>query len=73
MAKVQVNIRAKETVYYDQIIEMEEEEFLLLQQCLDADYTATNELFEPLIDRRQVMDSDGLEDGELYLETETGK
>jgi hypothetical protein len=56
MSKIWVRIQAKETVYYDQLVQMDEEDFHHIQNSLEADWTAGEELLEGYIDRSNVLD-----------------
>jgi signal recognition particle GTPase len=72
--KIKVHIKAKQTVTYDQSIEMEEEAFEKLKQKLeDADViislpTELSEEIEELLDLQEVMDAAPLEDVEIEKE-----
>jgi len=68
MKKVKVNIRASQTVQYDQIIEMDEEEYMRLSSIWSSDKLAQE--LEKYTDTTEVTDADQMEDGEIYLEEE---
>jgi hypothetical protein len=55
MSKIWVRIQAKETVYYDQLVQMDKEGFHYIQNSLEADWTAGEELLEGYIDRSDVL------------------
>jgi hypothetical protein len=74
--KIKVRIKAKQTITYDQTIEMEEEAFETLKQKLeDADVIISlppelSDEIEELLDHNEVLDSDNLEDVEIEKEGE---
>lgn len=73
--KIKVRIKAKQTITYDQSVEMEEADFEKLKQKLeDADVIISlpqelSDEVEDLLDHHDVMDAGPLEDVEIEKET----